>query len=189
MKFKDYSSDEDNKSEKTEVLLTPISEYVTYDENIFKYGIDKKLNPIGHPDPGVGSYYNCHGWTLGYKEWINIKYKRNSEFSLEEQLVISCKEKGVTEDEIFTKELYTYAKAKSTKIIQVSVEDCKIGAIATYYDKDNNLTHTARYKESLLDKSLVWSSKLGDGHVVEHKNADDLVAVYGETIDFYNIDL
>jgi len=75
MKKKDYSSEdeEEYKQEVAKVILTPMSkdDFVVYDYN-FKNDITEKLNPIGHPNPGVGSYYNCHGWALGYKEWINI---------------------------------------------------------------------------------------------------------------------
>jgi hypothetical protein len=124
MKSKESFSNEDGGykeeySETSEVLLTPMSEDIIYDNKIIELKVYEKLTPIGHPNPMVGSYYNCHGWTLGYKEWINVKHKRNSDLTLENQIKESCSEKGVIKDDIFTKELSTYANTNNKNIKKV----------------------------------------------------------------------
>lgn len=187
MNHENYSSENEDNKEDDKVILTPMSEDVIYDDNIYKYGIDEKLIPIGHPNPMIGTHYNCHGWALGYKEWINIIHNKTGDISLSEQIAVSCKDKGMTEEDSFTYELSTYARS-TKKLINTTNDGCSEGAIAAYY-KDNNLTHTARYKKSLSGDTFTWSSKLGDGHVVEHQTVEDLVPIYGDIIDFYNIEL
>ena len=73
------------------------------------------------------------------------------------------------------------------KVISTAVkENCTEGAIAAYY-KDNELKHTARYKQSASStESMIWSSKLGAGPVVEHQ-IEDLTSIYGDVVDFYNV--
>jgi len=182
-----YSSEDKEEDNDNEVTLTPMSEDIIYDNSIYDYGIDKKLIPIGHPVPCIGSHYNCHGWALGYKEWINIIHKKTDNISLNDQIEISCKEKGITEEDIFTDQIVTYARSETKQLVITDNNGCVEGAIAAYY-KDQNLTHTARYKKSSVDdNTLTWSSKLGDGHVVEHETVEDLMPIYGDIIDFYNL--
>ena len=158
---------------------------VIYDNKITPE-IEQKLKPIGHPNPLIGIRYNCHGWALGYKAWLNVEHQRNG-YSLEEVIQGVCKTTGLDEGDIFTNEV-TYAKSETKKLISTTNDGCVKGAIAVYY-KSNDLTHTARFREKSDGSStLIWTSKLGSGHVVEHQDPTDLVLVYGDIIDFYNID-
>jgi hypothetical protein len=182
------NSGTNNNNDDGDVLLTPVSQSDVWYDDVFAEKITSQLTAIGHPSLPQGSYYNCHGWSLGYKVWLNVRHTRNEQITLQQCIEEKCA--NVTTDDIFTQEMGTYARSNNKVLQMMDPTELELtaGNIVAYY-RNNQLTHTARLRENEAGDLLV-SCKLGSGHVVEYREAelfvgDRSLGCYGDLIDYY----
>lgn len=171
---------------------------------------EKMLNGIVILSP-PSSEYNCHGWSLGTVRNIPLSSSNTKNLLAEIDLYRMLADYKSHIDNTM-KTLYAIPKSVLKQNSNLSREE---GSIITYCNKDNAVTHTAKYVKNVQwytyedelykdwydkDKKVVkftsktdcvvesYTSKLGLGHLVAH-DPRDLVPLYGDINGLFDIAL
>ena len=130
--------------------------------------------------------YNCIGWALGIRDWINPSFENMN---------------SVSKDNIhkFLNDLKTKYPEGHPKLVFPIIHNLEVKADlcsswnlfspnvifdTAFYFKNDHLTHGARYIKGLNGRELnSWTSNLGEGPLISHKleylNDNSLNASYG----------
>ena len=202
--------------EQLEIIGKDFTSHISNNLKIYgmKEGVLEVTNSILNKIVILGtstSEYNCHGWSLGSVSNIPLSQKKIN-FQKEIDLYSSFKDyKNKTDFNTFS----YFSKKSFAPIFKNNTEPSyKESSIVAYYGKDEIISHTARYIQDVnwytreeeyygewynKDKGMIkfdesgtnctinsYTSKLGLGYLIAH-DVKDLVPLYGEDIDFYDL--